>query len=549
MFADAPEHEWFAADVDVAPGRRYGFSVDGRPPLPDPRSRLQPCSVDGLSEVVEPAAWSRPSQPWRGLHLPSAVLYELHTGTFSPEGTFAGVIGHLDHLVDLGVDAVEVMPVAEFPGRWGWGYDGVDLFATRAAYGGPEGLANLVDACHERGIGAVLDVVYNHLGPAGNHLGAYGPYFTHRHTTPWGDGVNVDGPGADEVRRFLCDNALWWLIDLGFDGLRLDAVHGIVDQSAWPFLEQLADEVRAAEAHAGRPLWLIAESDLNDPRIVRPKAAGGMGIDAQWCDDWHHAVHAALTGETAGYYGDFSAPGTLAKALSEGYVYDGGYQPSRRRTHGRPLEGVRPDQLVVSTQNHDQVGNRAMGDRLVHIAGEGAAHAAAALLLTTPFVPMLFQGEEWGASSPFPYFCDHSDPDLAEAIRSGRRTEFAELVGSGADVPDPLAATTFESARLRWDERTSGVHARLLRWHTDLIALRRARPELAAGTQVRVTEVPDGDGVLVERGAVTVVARLKPGHGSVAGPRGECLLASPGARRRGGHTEFDGPGAVIVATE
>jgi maltooligosyltrehalose trehalohydrolase len=548
MGADDPGSGWYVSDVDIAPGSVYAFALDGGSPRPDPRSRHQPAGVDGWSQVVDVASWPR-ADGRRGVQLPSQVIYELHVGTFSPAGTFAGAAEHLDQLVDLGVGMVELMPVAEFPGRWGWGYDGVDLFAARDAYGGPEGLAGLVDACAARGLGVLLDVVYNHLGPAGNHLGEFGPYFTSRHATPWGDGVNVDGPGADEVRGFLCDNALFWLRDMGFDGLRLDAVHGIVDQSARPFLEQLAGDVRVAATGAGRPMWLVAESDLNDPRLVRPVAAGGFGLDAQWCDDWHHAVHAALTGETAGYYGDFHEPGMLARALTEGYVYQGEHQPSRGRRHGRPPTGVRSDQLVVAMQNHDQVGNRARGERLVHLAGEGAAHVAAALLLTSPFVPLLFQGEEWGASSPFPYFVDHADPVLAQAIRDGRSAEFADLVGQGGtEVPDPLAEETFLSARLDWDERGHGMHARLLSWHRDLIALRQSCAGLAAGAPAAAMEVSRCEAVVVEREGVAIVAHLGKGSADVPAPGGDVLLASPGAEVSRGRLRGDGPVAAILAT-
>src|SRR5690606_31291439 len=345
-------------------------------------------------------------------------------GTFTPPGTFEAAIDRLPHLVELGVDAVELLPIAQFSGRRGWGYDGVDLFAPHHAYGGPDGLKRLVDACHRHGLGVVLDVVYNHLGPEGNHLPEFGPYFSDRHTTNWGPAINYDGPGSDAVRRFVVDNALMWLRDYHVDGLRLDAVHAIVDDSAHHLLTELASEVDALATRLGRPLFLIAESDLNDPRFVRSRDAGGHGLDAAWADEWHHALHAALSGEREGYYRDFGSLAHLAKALRQAWVYDGVYSPHRRRRHGRPPVGLSGHQFVVCTQNHDQVGNRARGERTSQLLSVERLEIAAALLLTSPFVPLLFQGEEWGARTPFLYFTDHEDPALARAVSEGRRNEF-----------------------------------------------------------------------------------------------------------------------------
>ena len=497
---------WWTASVDVPPGADYGFVVDGATPaLPDPRSAWQPDGVHGPSRVVDHTAFPWSDAAWRGVHLPSAVLYELHVGTFSPEGTFDGAVGRLDHLVDLGIDAVELLPVAEFSGSRGWGYDGVDLFAPHHAYGGPDGLKRFVDACHARGIGVVMDVVYNHLGPAGNHLGRFGPYFTDRHATNWGDAVNFDGPCSDEVRAFVIDNARMWLRDYRCDGLRLDAVHAIKDESAVHILEELAVAVESLAAHEGRPLFLIAESDLNDPKFVRSREAGGYGLDASWADEWHHALHAVLTGERSGYYEDFGSLDLLAKALRQAWVYDGIYSPHRRRRHGRSPAGLSGHRFVVSVQNHDQVGNRAVGERLSALSSEGRLRIAAALLLTSPFVPMLFQGEEWGASTPFQYFTDHDDPELGRAVSDGRRGEFASFGWSPDDVPDPQAVETFERSKLDWSEPDRPPHATLLDWYRQLIRLRKSLPELTDGRTDRVEVSVDGQRLTFRRGRVTVM--------------------------------------------
>jgi maltooligosyltrehalose trehalohydrolase len=379
---------------------------------------------------------------------PASLIYELHVGTFSPEGTFDGVRAKLDHLVDLGVDAIELMPVAEFPGERGWGYDGVDLFAPHHTYGGPEGLARLVDACHARGVGVILDVVYNHLGPAGNFLERFGPYFTSAYATPWGKAINFDGPNSGPVRDFFCDNALFWLEDYHIDALRLDAIHAILDTSAKHILEELAERVDKLSSRLGRHLHLIAESDLNDPKIIRSRDAGGYGIDAQWSDDFHHALHAILTGERQGYYADFGSLADLASALTRGFVYGGRYSASRRRVHGRPLGGVPLGRLLGYMQTHDQVGNRAMGERSSALMNSSKLKIGAALVFVSPFVPMLFQGEEWAASSPFLYFTDHRDAELGRAVSEGRRREFATFGWRPQEIPDPQAAETFARSKL-----------------------------------------------------------------------------------------------------
>ncbi|HEY8548102.1 MAG TPA: malto-oligosyltrehalose trehalohydrolase [Acidimicrobiales bacterium] len=528
---------WSGDVPGLGPGDDYAFSVDGGPPRPDPRSAHQPHGVHGPSRVVDHAAfpWSPEEAGWRGFHLPGAVLYELHVGTFSPEGTFEGAIGRLDHLVDLGVDAVELLPVGEFPGRRGWGYDGVDLWAPHHAYGGPDGLKALVDACHRRGLGVVLDVVYNHVGPAGNYLATFGPYFSDRHRTNWGEGLNVDGPGSDEVRAFVVENALMWLRDYHVDGLRLDAVHAIVDDSARHLLEQLADEVRHLATHLRRPLWLIAESDRNDPRYVRPSlgeggTGGGFGLHAAWADEWHHALHAVLTGERSGYYADFGSFELLAKGLRQAWVYDGTWSAHRERTHGRSPLGLPGEAFVVAAQNHDQVGNRAAGDRLGALVPPDRLYVAAALLLTSPFVPMLFQGEEWGASTPFLYFTDHDDPELGRAVSEGRRREFADFGWDPASVPDPQDPATFRRSVLCWEEVAEPGHAALLRWHRALIALRRARPELApvpvGSPSVGVDHREAAGWLVVRRGALHVAVNLGSEPQVVPVPQGEVLLAS-----------------------
>lgn len=453
----------------------YWFVLDGVA-HPDPRSPWQPEGPDAASHTWDHAAFRWTDHRWHGRPLASAVLYELHVGTFSPEGTYAGVQRRLDHLEALGVGAIELMPLATAPGRRGWGYDGVCWFAPHPAYGTPDELKALVDACHARGIAVVVDVVYNHLGPAGNHLWAYGPYFTDRHHTPWGQGLNVDGPDSDEVRRYVLDNATMWFRDYHLDGLRLDAVHAIVDHSARHLLEELADAAAELSVQLDRTLWLVAESDANDPRLVRSRDAHGFGLDAQWADELHHAVHVALTGERDGYYADFAGLRDVPKAWRDVFVRDGVYSPSMRRRHGRALGELPPRRFVTALQNHDQIGNRARGDRIGTTAGLERQRIGAALILLAPTVALLFQGEEWAASTPFPYFTDHLDDELAEAVRQGRRREFAAFGWSPEDVPDPQAVETFAASTLRWEELAEAPHAAMLAWYRSLLALRRRFP-------------------------------------------------------------------------
>ena len=504
------EDNWWTADVESAgPGSDYGFVLDGEGPFPDPRSPCQPNGVHALSRLVA-HDFQRKDSGFRAPPLSSALIYELHIGTFTPEGTFESAIEKLDHLVQLGVTHVELMPVAEFSGRHGWGYDGVDVFAPHRPYGGHAGLQRLVNACHTRGLAVLLDVVYNHLGPSGNYLAKYAPYFNSHYHTPWGWAVNFDGPHSDEVRRFFCDNALMWLRDYHFDGLRLDAVHTIFDRSAKPFLEQLGDEVKELSRQTGRPLVVIPESDLNDPRLLWPHERGGFALDAQWSDDFHHALHAVLTGERTGYYGDFGTLADLAKALRNAYVYDGRYSAHRRRHHGRPPVGLDGHHFLGYAQTHDQVGNRARGERLSQLVSLGRLKIAAALVLTSPFVPMLFQGEEWGASTPFQYFTDHPEPDLAKAVREGRRREFVAFGWKPEEVPDPQAPRTFLGSRLNWEELSREPHGGLLDWHRRLIKLRQREPALSDGRLEAVLTRFDESArwLAIERGPLTIITFL-----------------------------------------
>jgi maltooligosyltrehalose trehalohydrolase len=499
---------YFRAEVGgIEPGDRYLYRLDGERELPDPASRSQPDGVHGASEVFDPGFdWD---EDWHGLPLRRYVLYELHVGAFTPEGTFDAVIGRLERLRQLGITAIELMPVAQFPGRRNWGYDGVGLYAPQASYGGPQGLRRLVNACHRAGLAVVLDVVYNHLGPEGNYLDAFGPYFTDRYHTPWGRGLNFDGPGSDEVRRFFIENARRWISDFRFDALRLDAVHAIIDPSARPFLEELTDAVHEEGAHLGRPAYVIAESDANDPRLTAPKERGGFGMDAQWDDDFHHALHALLTGERNGYYRDFGTVGQLGRAFSRTYVFAGEFSSYRGRRHGRPgAERLAPERFVVFSQNHDQVGNRMLGERLAALVDFERLKLAAAAVLTSPYVPLLFMGEEYAETAPFLYFVDHGDPDLVEAVRKGRRAEFVEFSWKGEPL-DPQDEGTFLASRLDEALADRGPNRMLSAYYRELIRLRRTMPALAGGSRAGVGVHPD------EETATLLVIRSDPGPAAV----------------------------------
>jgi maltooligosyltrehalose trehalohydrolase len=506
----AEENGWWFAETPADPSTDYAFVLDDGEPLPDPRSPWQPHGINGPSRVVDHSAFQWTDQQWQARPLSSAILYELHIGTFTREGTFTAAIDQLDYLVQLGITHVELMPVAEFSGSRGWGYDGAELYAPHHAYGNPDDLKRLVDGCHSRGLGVILDVVYNHLGPAGNYLDRFGPYFTDRYATPWGSAVNLDGPQSEEVRRFFCANALMWLRNYHFDGLRLDAVHAIIDTSAVHFLEQLACEVADLEAQTARHLVLIAESDLNDPRVIKPSELGGYGIHAQWSDDFHHALHSVLTGEREGYYADFGSLADLAKALQHVFIYDGRYSAFRQRRHGKSPAGLSGHRFLGYLQNHDQIGNRANGERSSHLMSDGRLKIAAALVFTSPFILLLFQGEEWGASSPFLYFTDHQDPELGRAVTEGRRREFAAFGWRPEDVPDPQARETFERSKLNWQERDKEPHAEVLAWHKRLIQLRHEVSALSDGhmEHVRVSFDEVKRWFVLERGPIIVACNL-----------------------------------------
>ncbi len=461
----------------VEPGALYLYRIDGERELPDPASRFQPQGVHGPSQVVD-THFSWTDQSWFGVPLQQYVLYELHVGTFTAEGTFEAVIPHLDRLKDLGITAIELMPVAQFPGSRNWGYDGVYPFAVHESYGGPKGLKRLVDACHRRGMAAVLDVVYNHLGPEGNYLSQFGLYFTKRYRTPWGEAINFDGPHSDEVRRFFIENALYWLGEFHVDALRLDAVHAIVDHTAYPFLHELGDAVHRLALQLNRQIYAIPESSLNDVRLIQPKELGGFGLDAQWNDDFHHSLHTLLTGERSGYYADFGRLDDLAKCLTQGYVYTGQYSEFRRHRHGNASRQVPAHKFVICAQNHDQIGNRKLGERLSQLVSFEALKLAAASVILSPCVPMLFMGEEYGETAPFLYFISHSDPQLIEAVRRGRKEEFSSFDWQG-ELPDPQSEETFRRSKLRHELREQQQHRILFELHKELIRLRKTHPSLA----------------------------------------------------------------------
>ncbi|HXD62960.1 MAG TPA: malto-oligosyltrehalose trehalohydrolase [Lacisediminihabitans sp.] len=498
---------WWHSD---ATGTDYGFLLDdAEQPVPDPRSRRQPESVHGLSRVFDPSAFRWSDGGWTGRQLAGGVIYELHLGTFTPQGTLDSAIEKLDHLVKLGVDFVELLPVNAFNGTHNWGYDGVLWFAVQENYGGPEAYQRFVDACHARGLAVIQDVVYNHLGPSGNYLPQFGPYLREQGSNTWGSSVNLDSP---EVRRYILDNALMWMRDYHVDGLRLDAVHALVDESPKHILQELAEETDALSAFLGRPLSLIAESDLNDPKLITPREAGGYGLTAQWSDDFHHAVHVAVTGETSGYYADFAALSSLEKVLTRGFFHDGTWSSFREREHGSPIdtENMPSWRLVVANQNHDQIGNRAAGDRLTTSLDYGRLAIAAVLTLAGPFTPMLFMGEEWGASSPWQFFTSHPEKELGEATADGRIAEFEKMGWDPAVVPDPQDPATFERSKLDWSELEADAHAKLLVLYRALAQLRRIRPELTdprfSHNSVEFDE--NARWLVLRRGAVSIVVNL-----------------------------------------
>jgi maltooligosyltrehalose trehalohydrolase len=528
------EAGWWRAEVASArPGTAYSFLLDDDPtPLPDPRSLRQPTGVHGSSRVYDMDSFIWTDRSWTGRQLAGSVLYELHIGTFTPGGTFGSAIERLDHLVELGVDLVEVLPVNAVDGPRNWGYDGVGWYAVTENYGGPDSFKRFVDACHARGMGVVLDVVYNHLGPSGAYLDRFGPYFAGSNI--WGPSINLDGAQSETVRRYVIDNALMWLRDFHVDGLRLDAVHALHDDRATHLLEQLAIEVESLSTHLGRPLSLIAESDRNDPHTVTPREAGGYGLHAQWCDDIHHCLHSALTGEEQGYYADFASAGLtgLAHVFCRAFLHEGTWSSFRQRNHGAPVDTHRTPghRFVAFLQNHDQIGNRATGDRLSETLSPGLLACGAALLLSGPFTPMLFMGEEWGARTPWQFFSHFPDEALREAVRNGRTAEFGEHGWGDVEVPDPNAESTFTESKLDWDEPAQEPHATLLRVYRELIALRRAWPELSDPwlDKLDVDFDEDSRTVVLHRGRLRVAVNLGGDAVSIDlhAPVGRILLAS-----------------------
>ncbi|MDQ0849313.1 maltooligosyltrehalose trehalohydrolase [Arthrobacter sp. B3I9] len=553
--AGAERNGWWTAAGAPADGEvDYGYLVDGEStPLPDPRSRRQPEGVHSLSRTFDPAGHTWADGQWEGRALQGAVIYELHLGTFTPEGTLDAAAGKLEYLAELGVDFVELLPVNGFNGTHNWGYDGVLWYTVHEGYGGPAAYQRFVDAAHAAGIGVIQDVVYNHLGPSGNYLPKFGPYLKSGEGNTWGDSVNLDGPGSDEVRRYILDNAAMWLRDYHVDGLRLDAVHAFKDERAVHLLEDfgaLADEV---SAETGRPATLIAESDLNNPRLLYPRDANGYGLAGQWSDDFHHAVHVNVSGEATGYYEDFESLEALAKVLRSGFFHDGSYSSFRERHHGRPINPAlaHPAALVVCSQNHDQIGNRATGDRLSQSLPYGKLALAAVATLTSPFTPMLFMGEEYGATTPWQFFTSHPEPELGKATAEGRIKEFERMGWDPAVVPDPQDPETFSRSKLNWSEAAEGDHARLLELYRSLIALRRTTPELTdPGFEATEVDFSEAEGWLVlQRGSVRVAMNFSAEPRRIAVPAAALLLATDDAAELdGGYLELPGHSAV-VATE
>lgn len=473
----SPGGYWRVVLDEVPPGTRYFYRLDNEHDWPDPASRFQPEGVHGPSQVVDHGSYEWNDGAWKGMLLSEMIIYELHVGTFTPEGTFDAIISRLDYLKDLGITAIEIMPVAQFPGERNWGYDGVFPYAVQNSYGGPDGLKRVVDACHARELALVLDVVYNHLGPEGNHANNFGPYTQDIYKTPWGQAINFDGPFSNGVRLFFIENALRWVEDYHVDALRLDAVHGIFDFSAKHFLRDLAEAVHERARILGRMVSVIAESDLNDVRVINPPEVGGYGSDSQWSDDFHHSLHTMITREQSGYYRDFGRIQDVVKAIREGFVYSGQYSPHRKRNHGNSSAGRPAYQFVVYSQNHDQTGNRVLGERLAVLASFEQLKLAAGVVLLSPYIPLLFMGEEYGEDVPFLYFVDHSDPALIEAVRNGRKQEFKEFDWDGA-IPDPEGIETFQKSKLTWERRDRGNQAALRSFYKSLIEFRKTIPAL-----------------------------------------------------------------------
>lgn len=466
---------WKTVVKEISPETRFLYRLEGGKDRPDPASHFQPEGVHKPSQIIDHNTFNWEDRNWRGIDLSEMILYELHVGTFTPEGTFEAIIPRLDGLKDLGLNALEVMPVAQFPGERNWGYDGVYPFAVQNSYGGPQGLKRLVNECHKKGLAVILDVVYNHLGPEGNYLGDFGPYFTEKYRTPWGRAINFDGTYNPEVRNFFIENALYWFKIYHIDALRLDAIHAIFDGSARPFLQELAEKVETFSNRERKKVYLIAESDLNDARVIKPKELGGFGHDAQWCDDFHHALHTLLTGEDQGYYQDFGKTEHLVKSLREGFTYSGQYSTYRKKNHGDSSKDRPARQFVVFSQNHDQIGNRMLGERLSQLVSFESLKLAAGVVILSPYLPLLFMGEEYGEKAPFLYFVSHSDPDLIEAVRKGRKEEVKAFAWKGEFV-DPQSIETYLKVKLNWEKKNEGHHKILWNFYKTLIKLRKEIP-------------------------------------------------------------------------
>jgi len=532
----------FETEIEnIAAGARYQYRLDGERFRPDPASRWQPEGVHGPSVAVDPSTFAWTDAPFKGHALTDLVFYELHVGTFSAAGTFERVIPHLDRLVDLGITAIELMPLAEFPGSRGWGYDGVHLYAPQSTYGGPQGLRRLVDAAHARGLSVVLDVVYNHLGPEGNYLSEYGPYFTDRYKTPWGSAMNFDGADGGGVRRHFVENARYWVREFHIDGFRLDAIHAIYDASPVHILAEIAHAAQEEGRRLGRPVHVVAESHDNDRKLVLPAAGGGIGLGAVWSDDFHHAVHVRLTGETNGYYADFDQPGRLARAIEQGFAFQGEESSYFGRARGTPSADLPGERFVISVQNHDQVGNRALGDRLSTIIPFEATKLAVALLFVSPALPLLFMGEEYGETAPFQYFTSFIDRELSQAVRRGRAAEFSRFAWT-RPIPDPDAPATFVASRLNHALASAPRHRELYHYYRHWLELRRTHPALGAANKERTRASLDAAGnvLTVTRSAPTgesivLTANLTPEpRPAPARPRARRLLLDSADPRFGG---------------
>ena len=527
---------FWTADIESAQhGTDYAFLLDDDPtPYPDPRSFWQPKDVHSSSRVLDHGHFEWTDSKFRPIPLPSAMIYEMHIGTFTEGGTLDSAIERLDYLYELGVTHVELLPIASFEGSFSWGYDGVAPYAPDETYGGPDAVKRFVNACHDKGLGVILDVVYNHFGPAGNYTQNFGPYYTDRHKTPWGAAINLEEGGSDQVRRYMIDNALMWLRDYHFDGLRLDAVHELIDRSAMHFLEQLSREVEDLSASLGRCLFLIGETDLNDPRFVTPREAHGYGLDAQWSDDFHHSLYTLLVHEPFGYYEDFGAIEQLATALRQAFLYDGRYSRFRQHNHGRLPQNLSYHRFLGYIQNHDQIGNRAKGERVQQIVGTEKARLAAGVVFTAPFIPMLFMGEEFAASTPWQYFADFQDPELRRNVSEGRKSDFKHFGWDENEVPDPEDPETFKRSKLQWSELQAGQHHAMYQWYRDLIHLRRKTLALNLGDfgRMQVHSSEEGRWIYTDRGNVRTMMNFAEAETRFEVENGSELLLSSGLAPR-----------------